>query len=72
LTVRRAALHEYLSQIEGLLDENRLPEAVAHCHFILQQFPRHIDTYRLLGRTFLEQQLYDEAKDVFARTWRES
>jgi tetratricopeptide (TPR) repeat protein len=67
LTVRRAALHEYLSQIEGLLDENRLPEAVAHCHFILQQFPRHIDTYRLLGRTFLEQQLYDEAKDVFAR-----
>jgi tetratricopeptide (TPR) repeat protein len=67
LTVRRAALREYLSQIEGLLDENRLPEAAAHCHFILQQYPRHVDTYRLFGRTLLEQQLFGEAKDVFAR-----
>ncbi|UCG24682.1 MAG: tetratricopeptide repeat protein [Chloroflexota bacterium] len=65
--MRRTALREYLSRIEGLLDDNRLPEAAAHCHFILQQYPRHIDTYRLFGRTLLEQQLFDEAKDVFAR-----
>jgi tetratricopeptide (TPR) repeat protein len=65
--VRRIALHDYLSQIEGLLDENRLPEAAAHCHFVLQQYPRHIDTYRLFGRALLEQQLFDEATDVFER-----
>ena len=65
--MRRTALHDYLSQIEGLLDENRLPEAAAHCHFVLQQYPRHIDTYRLFGRALLEQQLFDEATDVFER-----
>lgn len=66
--MRRTTLHDYLSQIEGLLNENRLPEAAAHCHFILQQYPRHIDTYRLFGRALLEQRLFDEATDVFERS----
>jgi hypothetical protein len=67
LIVRRIALHDYLSQIEGLLDDNRLPEAAAHCHFVLQQYPRHIGAYRLFGRALLEQQLYDDAIDIFER-----
>ncbi|MGD2077673.1 MAG: tetratricopeptide repeat protein, partial [Chloroflexota bacterium] len=65
--MRRIALHDYLSQIEGLLDDNRLPEAAAHCHFVLQQYPRHIGAYRLFGRALLEQQLYDDAIDIFER-----
>ncbi|MGD8585009.1 MAG: tetratricopeptide repeat protein [Chloroflexota bacterium] len=65
--MRRIALHEYLSQIEGLVDDNRLPEAAAHCHFVLQQYPRHIGAYRLFGRALLEQQLYEDAIDVFER-----
>ncbi len=65
--MRRIALHEYLSQIEGLVDDNRLPEAAAHCHFVLQQYPRHIGAYRLFGRALLEQQLYDDAIDIFER-----
>ena len=63
----RVALKEYQSRIEGLLEENRLPEAAAHCHFLLQQYPRHIGTYRLFGRALLEQQLFDDAIDVFHR-----
>jgi tetratricopeptide (TPR) repeat protein len=63
----RVALKEYQSRIEGLIEENRLPEAAAHCHFLLQQYPRHIGTYRLFGRALLEQQLFDDAIDVFHR-----
>lgn len=65
--MRRIALHEYLSQIEGLVDDNRLPEAAAHCHFVLQQYPRHAGAYRLFGRALLEQQLFDDAIDIFER-----
>jgi tetratricopeptide (TPR) repeat protein len=65
--VRRIALHEYLDKIEGLLDDNRLPEAAAHCHFVLQQYPRQVGAYRLFGRALLEQQLYEDAIDVFER-----
>jgi tetratricopeptide (TPR) repeat protein len=65
--VLRVALKEYQSRIEGLLEGNRLPEAAAHCHFLLQQYPRHIGTYRLFGRALLDQQLFDDAIDVFHR-----
>jgi tetratricopeptide (TPR) repeat protein len=65
--LRRIALHEYLSQIEGLVDDNRLPEAAAHSHYVLQQYPRHIGAYRLFGRSLLEQQLFEDAIDVFER-----
>lgn len=67
VVVGQIALHNYLSQIEQLLEENRLAEAASHCHFILQQQPRHIDTYRLFGRALLEQQLYTDATDIFQR-----
>lgn len=63
----RVTLKEYQSRIEGLLEENRLPEAAAHCHFILQQYPRHIHTYRLFGRALLEQQLFEDSIDIFRR-----
>jgi len=65
--VLRVALQEYQSRIEGLIEENRLPEAAAHCHFLLQQYPRHIGTYRLFGRALLEQQLYNDTLDIFKR-----
>ncbi len=61
------ALQDYLSQITDLIDESRLDEAAAHCRKILEQHPRHVETYRLLGRTLLELQAYDEASDIFQR-----
>lgn len=42
-------------------------EAVAHCRHILNQYPRHVATYRLLGKAFLEQQRFSSAVDVFQR-----
>lgn len=63
----RVTLQDYLNQIEQLVDENRLAEAATHCRYILQQYPRHVDTYRLLGRVLLEQQKYSEAINVFER-----
>ena len=65
--MHRVTLRDYLSRIDRLINENRLPEAAAHCHFILQQYPRYVDTYRLFGRVLLEQQKYSEAIDVFLR-----
>ena len=65
--MQQIALGDYLKRIEGLLEENRLAEAAAHCHYILQQQPQHVATYRLFGRALLEQQLYDDAVDIFQR-----
>lgn len=61
------SLRTYHEQIDALLDENRLADVVAHCHFILQQFPRHLATYRLLGKALLEQNDFTGATDIFQR-----
>ncbi len=60
-------LRSYNREIEGLIDGNQIEEAVAHCRHILQSFPKHIGTYRLLGKAFLETQRYGDAADVFQR-----
>lgn len=49
------ALQEYLQEIERLIDDSHSGEAIGHCQQILRQFPRHIETYRLLGKALLEQ-----------------
>lgn len=61
------SLHTYLQQIDTLLEENRLSEAIAHCRHILSKFPRYIDVYRLYGKALLEQQKFDDAVDIFQR-----
>lgn len=63
----RIALRDYLDQISVLIDESRLDEAVAHCRHILEQFPRHVLTYELLGKALLELQSIDDATDIFLR-----
>jgi hypothetical protein len=65
--VGQIALQDYLRQIEGLLEDNRLEEGAAHCYSILRQQPRHVATYRLFGRTLLEQQQYHHSIDIFQR-----
>ncbi|MCA9938893.1 MAG: tetratricopeptide repeat protein, partial [Anaerolineales bacterium] len=61
------SIHAYHERIEKLIEESRLAEAVTHCRHILNQHPRHIATYRLLGKAFLEQQQYSSAVDLFQR-----
>ncbi len=61
------SLKAYNREIEQLIDNKQLDEALAHCRHILKSFPKHIDTYRLMGRAYLEQQDSEKAADVFQR-----
>ncbi|MFN2189785.1 MAG: tetratricopeptide repeat protein [Candidatus Promineifilaceae bacterium] len=63
----RIALRDYLDQIAALIDESRLDEAAAHCRNILEQHPRHMPTYELLGKALLEMKNFEEAVDIFLR-----
>ncbi len=60
-------LRVYNHEIEKLIENQRTQEAIAHCKQILKFFPKHIDTYRLLGKAFLESQRYGEASDILQR-----
>lgn len=60
-------LHDYVEQIDKLIDDNRLVEAIEHCRHVLHHYPRHIDTYRVMGKALLEKQEYDAANDLFLR-----
>lgn len=61
------SLRAYNKEIDGLIDNGQKKEAIAHCRYILTQFPKHIETYRLLGKAYLESQRYTEASDVLQR-----
>ena len=60
-------LRAYLREIEVAIGEGQIDEAVAHCRHILTVFPKHTDTYRLLGKAYLEAQRYSSAADIFQR-----
>ena len=60
-------LRAYIREIEGLIDTGQFDEAVAHCKYILQSFPKHIGTYRMLGKAHLESQRFGDAADIFQR-----
>ena len=61
-------LRAYTREIEGLVEhEQRLDEAIAHCRQILKTYPKHLETYRLLGKAYLEGKRYDQAVDIFER-----
>ncbi len=60
-------LRLYNREIENLIDRGQFEEAIAHCLHILQIYPKHVATYRLLGKAFLESQRYTEAADIFQR-----
>ena len=62
-----AGLKEYLSEIESLIDQREIDAAITHCKHILRSYPKYIDVYRLLGKSFLENQFYKEASDIFTR-----
>ncbi len=60
-------LRAYNREIESMIDNGQLDESVAHCRHILATFPKHIATYRLLGKAHLEQQRISDATDIFQR-----
>ncbi len=60
-------LRAYNREIEAMIDRGESNAAIAHCRHILKYYPKHIDTYRLLGKAYLESQRYAEAADVLQR-----
>jgi tetratricopeptide (TPR) repeat protein len=60
-------LRDYLKGIEELIDGGQTDEALAHCRHILKSFPKNIDTYRLMGKAYLESKRHSEASDLFQR-----
>lgn len=63
----RVSLRIYNREIENLIDQGQIDEAIAHCKHILKTFPKHVETYRLLGKAFLEAKRYADAAEIFQR-----
>lgn len=61
------SLRAYNKEIDSIIDQGRLDEAIAHCRHILTKFPKHIETYRLLGKAYLESNQNSNASDIFMR-----
>jgi cytochrome c-type biogenesis protein CcmH/NrfG len=59
------ALRNYNQEVQDLIDHGHLDEAIAHCQHILARYPKHVETYRLLGKAFLEQGRHADAADIF-------
>ena len=63
----KVSLRIYDREIERLIEQGHTDEAIAHCRHILKVFPKHLETYRLLGKAYLEARRYGEAVDIFGR-----
>ncbi|RMF44455.1 MAG: hypothetical protein D6755_09105, partial [Anaerolineae bacterium] len=63
----RISLRAYNNEIEALITQENFDEAVAHCRHILSIFPKHVPTYRLLGKAYLESKRHTDALDIFQR-----
>ena len=63
----RISLRAYNRDLEVMIDKNQIDEAFAHCRYILELYPKHIDTYRLMGKALLEAQRFSDASDIFHR-----
>jgi tetratricopeptide (TPR) repeat protein len=60
-------LRAYVKEIDNLIERDQLDEAIAHCRHILQIYPKHLNTYRLLGKAYLEAKRFGDAADIFQR-----
>jgi hypothetical protein len=63
----KISLREYIHKIESLIDRGDTDQAIFHSKSILKTYPKHIDSYRLLGKAFLEKKKFGDAADIFQR-----
>jgi tetratricopeptide (TPR) repeat protein len=63
----KVSLRAYNRDIETMIDRGQFDEAIAHCRHILKTYPKHLETYRLLGKGYLESKRYGDAMDIFSR-----
>lgn len=60
-------LRTYIREIELMVEQGDYDQAIAHGKHILNTYPKHIDSYRLIGKAYLESQRYGDASDIFQR-----
>jgi len=63
----KVALRVYNRDIEALIDQGHLDEAIAHCRHVLKTYPKYLEIYRLLGKAYLEARRFSDAADIFQR-----
>jgi tetratricopeptide (TPR) repeat protein len=64
----KISLRTYDREIEALIEQGqRIDEAVAHCAHILEAYPRHLETQRLLAKAYVEAKRHEQAVDSFER-----
>jgi tetratricopeptide (TPR) repeat protein len=63
----KISLRTYNSEIRNLIDSGDSEAAIEHCHQILHYYPKHVDTYRLLGEAYLAGKQHNDASDIFQR-----
>jgi tetratricopeptide (TPR) repeat protein len=61
------SLRAYVKEIDNLIERDQLDEAISHCRHILESYPKHLETYRLLGKAYLEAKRFGDAADIFQR-----
>jgi tetratricopeptide (TPR) repeat protein len=60
-------LRAYVKELDELVEREQLDEAIAHCRHILEKYPKHVDSYRVLGKAYLEAKRFGDAADIFQR-----
>lgn len=65
--MERVSLKQFCGELEGLLEEGRFSRVIILSRLVLHHYPKHIETYRLLGEAYLKMERLDEAKDIFRR-----
>jgi tetratricopeptide (TPR) repeat protein len=61
----KLSLRAYNHLIEDLIDRGSTNEALEHCQHILLDFPRYLETNRLLGKAYIETRDYLNASKIF-------
>ena len=63
----KVSLRIYNQEVENLVERGQLDEAIANCRHILNAFPKNLETYRVIGKAYLESKRFEEATDIFER-----
>lgn len=65
--MNQISLAEYVQQIERSIESGHYNEAVAHGKHILEQYPKYLRAYWMLGKAMLEAGRHEHAADMFQR-----
>jgi tetratricopeptide (TPR) repeat protein len=60
-------LHKYCEEAKELVRTDSYDQAIAICRYMLEQFPKYLASYRLLGEACLEKGEYVDAANLFKR-----